>query len=260
VGNYYFLAASFPPLILGEKPDITFDELTARLQINLSKQDFEQTVVLRRFLDLSNVRALFLEDAIDPRGNLSEKELDQALLLKDGLPEYAFDFLDRFETAAEKLRFFSGLISTYFNEEIQRQEGFLKEYLTFERSWRLVLLTLRVKQGAKQLGRDVSAELQFEDLTDPLVLDILAQKDAATYDPPIEFAELKEKYLACGSDPWQQFKTVAEWRFHRIEELVNEPLFSIDWILSYMARLLIVEQWNDLDHTKGKIILEAFVT
>ena len=256
MGNYYFLAASFPPLVLGEKPDITFDELTARLLINLNKKDYEQTVVFRRFLDLINVRALFLEDAIDPRGNLSEKELDQALLLKDGLPEYAFDFLDRFESAAEKLRFFSGLISTYFNEEILKQEGFLKDYLEFERSWRLVLLALR----AKQLGRDVIGELQFEDLTDPLVLGILAQKDAPDYDPPIEFLDLKEKYLACGSDPWLQFKTVAQWRFHRIEELVNKPLFSIDWILSYMARLLIVEQWNDLDSAKGKIILEAFVT
>ena len=118
-----------------------------------------------------------------------------------------------------------------------------------------MLLALR----AKQLSRDVIAELQFEDLTDPLVLGILAQKDAATYDPPIEFLELKEKYLSCGSDPWLQFKTVAEWRFHQIEEMVNKPLFSIDWILSYMARLLIVEQWNDLDSAKGKIILEAFV-
>ena len=255
MANYYFLAASFPPLVLGEKPDITFDELTARLAINLTKKDFEQTVVFRRFLDLSNIRALFLEDAIDSRGNLNEKELDQALLLQDGLPEYAFDFLGRFETAAEKLRFFSGLISTYFNEEILRQKGFLKSYLEFERSWRLVLLALR----AKQLGRDVIAELQFEDLTDPLVLGILAQKDAPSYDPPIEFADLKEKYLSCGPDPWLQFKTMAEWRFHRIEELVEKPLFSIDWILSYMARLLIVEQWHDLDHAKGKIILEAFV-
>jgi hypothetical protein len=39
----------------------------------------------------------------------------------------------------------------------------------------------------------------------------------------------------------------------------EKPLFSIDWILSYMARLLIVEQWNELDSAKGKIILEAFV-
>jgi hypothetical protein len=255
VGNYYFLAASLPPLVLGEKPDISFDELCVRLQINLSKKDLQKTAVLRRFIDLTNIRALFLEDAIDPRGNLNEKELDQALLLKDGLPEYAHDFLDRFESNTEKLRFFSGLLSTYFNEEVQKQSGFLKGYLIFERAWRLVVLALR----SKALGRDVVSELQFEDLKDPLVLDILAQKDAPDYDPPIEYQQLKEKYLSCGPDPWQQFKVVAQWRFERIEELVQAPLFSIDWILSYMARLLIVEQWNDLDVAKGKIILEAFV-
>jgi len=256
MANYYFLAASLPPLVLGEKPDLSFEELSARLSINLTVKDFEKTVVFRRFLDLTNIRALFMEDAIDPRGNLSEKELDQALLLQDGLPQYAFDFLDRFETAAEKLRFFSGLISTYFNEEIAHQkEGFLKTYLEFERSWRLVLLALR----AKQLGRDVIAELQFEDLRDPLVLDVLAQANAASYEPPIEYLDLKEKYLSAGPDPWQQYKVIAEWKFKRIEELVDQPLFSIDWILSYIARLLIVEQWYELDSAKGKIILEAFV-
>ncbi len=255
MANYYFVAASLPPLALGEKPDITFDELMARLEINLTRQDYQKVVVFRRFIDLNNIRSLFLEEAIDPRGNLNEKELDQALLLQDGLPLYVFDFLDQFENVVEKLRFSPGLLSVYFREEQIAQEGFLKKYLEFERQWRLVILALR----AKQLGRDIVHELQFEDLQDPLVLDILAQKDALSYDPPVEFLDLKEKYLSCGPDPWQQFKVISEWRFHTIEELVDEPMFSIDWILAYMARLLIVEQWNELDIEKGKIILEAFV-
>jgi hypothetical protein len=255
VANYYFLAASLPPLVLGEKPDFSFEELISRLDINLTKEDLQKTVVFRRFTDLNNIRMLFLEDAIDPRGNLNEKELDQALLLHDGLPDYVFDFLDQFESIAEKLRFFSGLISAYFAEEIAHEKGFLQNYLKFEREWRLIILAIR----AKQLGRDITAELQFEDLKDPLVMDILAQRDATSYDPPADFVGLKEKYLSCGPDPWQQNKVVAQWRFQQIEELVEKPLFSIDWILSYMAQLLIVEQWNDLDESKGKIILEAFV-
>jgi hypothetical protein len=181
--------------------------------------------------------------------------LDQALLLFDGLPDYVFDFLNQFENIPEKLRFFSGLISQYFAEEIEHETGFLKKYLTFEREWRLVVMALR----AKQLGRDITAELQFEDLKDPLVVEMLAQKDATAFDPPADYVELKEKYLSCGPDPWQQNKVVAQWRLDQIEELVEKPLFSIDWILSYMARLLIVEQWNELDESKGKIILEAFV-
>jgi hypothetical protein len=255
VANYYFLAASLPPLTLGEKPDFSFEELVARLEINLTKDDLEQTTVFRRFIDLNNIRMLFLEDAIDPRGNLNEKELDQALLLQDDLPQYVFDFLDQFENIQEKIRFFSGLLAHYFSEEGEQQRGFLKSYLKFEREWRLVILTLR----AKQLGRELIEELQFEDLKDPLIIDILAQKDSPSYDPPPEYIELKEKYLSCGPDPWQQNKVVSEWRFHHIEELVEKPLFSIDWILSYMARLLIVEQWNELDEAKGKLILEAFV-
>jgi uncharacterized protein DUF2764 len=62
--NYYFLAASLPPLELGEVPDITFRELVRRLEINLTKNDFEKTVVLRRAIDLVNIRALLLEEPI----------------------------------------------------------------------------------------------------------------------------------------------------------------------------------------------------
>ena len=255
MGNYYFLAASLPPLVLGEKPDVTFEELTSRLEINLTKSDFEQTVIFRRYIDMSNIRALFLEESIDPRGNLNEKELDEAMLLKDGLPQYVFDFLDRFTDMSEKLRNFSGLFSTFFAEEVSRTDGFLHAYLEFEREWKLVMLAIR----AKELGREVTRELQFEDFTDPMVAQILAQKDSEGYDPPNDYISLKETFLSCGTDPWQQYKQVAKWRFERIEELVDRPLFSIDWVLSYMAQLLLVEHWNELDETKGKMILDAFV-
>jgi hypothetical protein len=256
VANYYFLAASLPPLVLGEKPDFSFEELSNRLAINLTKDDFEKSVILRRAIDLNNIRALFLEESIDPRGNLNEKELDEALLFQDGLPLYVFDFLDRYEGVSEKLKMFSGLFSTFYSEEILRQEGFLKKYFMFEREWRLVLLALR----ARDLGRDITRELQFEDMSDPLVAQILAERDAPLFEPPVEYISLKEKFLACGPDPWQQYREVVRWRFEKLEELATKPLFSIDWILSYMARLILVEQWNELDEAKGKMILDAFVS
>jgi hypothetical protein len=253
--NYYFLAPSLPPLILGEKPDISFEELINRLEINLTKKDLEKAACFRRYLDISNIRALFLEESIDSRGNLSEKDLDEALLLKDGLPEYVFDFLDQYEEVSEKVRHFSGLFATFFAEEMEKAKGFLKAYFTFEREWKLVMLAIR----AKDTGRDVVRELQFEDFTDSIVAQILAQKDSEGYEPPVEYAALKEIYNACGSDPWQLYRRSTEWRFHQVEELVQAPLFSMDWVLSYMARLLLVEQWNELDEIKGKMILEAFV-
>ncbi|MFI5334726.1 MAG: DUF2764 family protein, partial [Chlamydiales bacterium] len=139
MGNYYFLAGSLPPLVLGQKPDITFEELTSRLKINLSKRDFAKVKTLLLFTDLQNIRALLVEEPIDPRGNLDEKELDEALLIRNILPEYVFDFFDQYENLTDRVRNFFGLLSRYFTNEIPQQTGFLHQYLSFEREWRLVM-------------------------------------------------------------------------------------------------------------------------
>ncbi len=254
MANYYFLAASLPELTLGEIPDISFVELGLRLAVNLSKRDFAKTVVLRRYIDLHNIRCLLLEENLDPRGNLDEKELDEALLVHNLLPQYVFDFLDEFGGPVERMAHFSALLNRFFVEETPRQKGFMKAYLTFEREWRLVMIGLR----AKETGRDVAKELQFEDPHDPIVAQILAQKDAADYDPPAEYEDLKELLASCGNDPWEKYKVFAAYRFNKIEEMALKPTFSMDWILSYMAKLLIVEAWNDLDAKKGREILDTY--
>lgn len=253
MGNYYFLAPSLPDLILGQKPEVSFEELQGRIAINLSKEDYAKASVFGLFIDINNIRSLFLEEPIDPRGNLSEKELDEALLVHSSLPEYVFDFLNQFDTVPEKVRHFPGLIARFFAEEILKAGGFLRRYLKFERDWRLVLTALR----AKGLHRDILRELQFEDFSDPLVAQILSQRDAPQYEPPEEFRGLKEIFLSCGNDPWEQHRAFDAWRFHKVEEMVVKPLFSIDWILSYMARLLIVEYDYELDKNKGKMIVDT---
>lgn len=256
MANYYFVAPSLPELVLGGRPDITFEEFQNRLEVNLTKEDFKKTLILRRFIDLNNIRSLLLEQPIDPRGTLNEKELDEALLIRNILPSYVFEFLDQYDQPLDIVKNFSGLLTRFFKEEIAAHEGFLRDYLIFERNWRLVMLGLR----AKELGRDVVRELQFEDFSDPIVAQILAQKDAEQYEPPVEFMELKEILTSCGSDPWERYKAFAAWRFHKIEEMVKRPLFSIDWILAYMAQLIIVEDWNELDGGRGKLILENYKT
>lgn len=254
--NYYFVAASLPELKLGEKPEISFEELVYRLSLNLSRQDLEKVEVLRRYIDLLNIRALLLEEPLDPRGNLSEKELDEALLLETFFPPYVFDFLNQYEDKKDQVRNFSALLLRYFTEEGKEKEGFLKKYLAFEREWRLVVAAMR----AKKYKMDITRELQFEDFTDPIIADVLAQKDVEQYEPPAEYQDLKELIHACGDDPWALFKTISEYRFQKIEEMSGYPLFSIDWILGYMARLMLVEQWVELDEEKGKNILENFKT
>lgn len=252
--NYYFVVPSLPPLSLREKTDMTFGELMVRLEINLTKADLEKTKVLRRLVDIYNIRALMTEEPIDPRGNLNEKELDEALLTHTMLPGYVFDFLEQFEKPPDKIRNFYGLLARFFNEEIPKQKGFLQKYLAFERESRLVLLAIR----AKQLGRDIARELQFDDPQDPFVAQILAQKDSPSYEPPMEYAELKELIASSYADPWAEQRAFSEYRFRKITELAEKDNFTIDQILAYMAQLMIYEQIKELDADKGNMILETF--
>lgn len=254
MSNYYYLAASLPPLEFPSVPDISFESLKESLRLNLSEKDLKKVEALRLFVDISNIRPLLLEEEIDPRGNLSEKELDEAVLVRDFLPDYVFEFLDKYDTLPDKLRHFSELLSHFFAAQLQEQTGFLKEYLIFEREWRLVVLALR----AKTVRRDVIRELQFEDFNDPIVSQIIAQKDSDQYEPPAEYKDLKEKFIACGPDPWQQNKMLSEYRFNKIEEMLEKGQFSMDAILAYLAQLMIVEYWNELDEERGKVILDTF--
>lgn len=254
--NYYFVAPSLPPLALDQAPEITFEELMNRLQLNLSRNDLRQVEVLRLAVDLSNIRALYSHQPIDPRGNLSEKELDDALLAEADLPQYVFEFLDQFEENEEKARHYFGLLSRYYSEEGGKAQGFLKQLLTFQREVRLVLAAMR----AKKLKRDVLKEFQFEDFTDPLVAHILAQRDMESYDPPLEYQDLKDKVLAAGEDPLEQYKAVIGYELDRIEEMTGYPLFSLAWILGYVAKLLLVERYHQLDGKRGREIVDKFKT
>ena len=254
--NYYFVAPSLPVLVLGEDPEMSFDELMQRLELNLDRGDLKKIEVIRRAVDLDNIRCLYLEKPLDTHGNLSEKELDEALLVEADLPGYVFEFLEQFEETKEKARHYFGLLSHYYAEEIPRAEGFLRSLLTFQREVRLVLAALR----AKKTGRDITEELQFEDFTDPFVAHILAQKDMEDYDPPIEYQDLKEKLRTCGDDPWQQYRVIVAYEFERIEDMSGYPLFALDWILGYIARLMLVEKWAALDFEKGREMIDKYKT
>ena len=252
--NYYFVVPSLPPLSIRGRPELSFVDMMERLKICLSRKDLEKTKVIRLFVDICNIRALFLEEDIDPHGNLSEKELDEALLLQTNLPEYVFHFLSQFKKVSDKISHFPGLLALFFNEELRKWKGFLHSYLMFERESRLVLVGLR----AKRLGIDLLKELQFEDPKDPLVAHLLAQKDMDRYDPPTEYQDLKDLMDSCYQDPWAEYEAFALYRFRRLEEMAEGKAFSVDRILCYMAQLMIVEDLFELDAQKGAMILDTF--
>ena len=252
MGEYYFVNAALPPLSFGQKPELSFHELKEMLHENLSASDLKKVGYLLRPIDLANIRAFWMGIPMDVKGNYTPKELEEVLLVKDPLPEYLIDFLDRYDTTEQRLHYFSSLYVSLYRDTQEKLDGFLFQYYMFEREVRLVLAALR----AKKMKRDVVRELQFEDPTDTIVTDILAQKDSPDYTPPQEYEDLKELFVRHADNPKALQRAVLEYRFAKYEELTENQFFSLDRILSYLARLMIVESWDSLDAEKGKALIE----
>ena len=253
--NYYFLATALPDLQIGTPPDISFKTFDFLLKMNLAPEDYQQSVVMRRYYDIQNIRFFWMEEEWDPRGYYNENELEEALLTQMGLPGYVYEYLEKYEHLEERLHNFPALVSAYFLNEIAAAEGFLREYLIFEREWRLVLAGFR----AKKLGRDVVAELQFEDPYDEVVAQILAQKDAESYEPPTRYGDLKALFEEHYDAPLELYQAMCEYRFQKVETMYGIDVFSISRILAYMAQLIIVEKWLELDKKQGLQVVDEIV-
>jgi hypothetical protein len=107
--QYYFAGTSLPPLAIGVKPELSFKDLLELLKENLTESDWKKVELLLFPVDLSNIRALWMSQPLDEKGLHTPKELEESLLVRTGLPEYLIDFLDRYESTGDRLRYFPSL-------------------------------------------------------------------------------------------------------------------------------------------------------
>lgn len=253
--NYYFLGTLLPELHIGEPPEIGLREYEQLLQENLTNDDFAKTRTIRNLYDILNLRLHWKGEPLDPLGNYDEGELLEAFATRSMLPSYIFNFMDKYESVEERLKHFPALLATFFSEEIKRASGFFKAYFILERELRLVLTAFR----AKKLNRDVTIDLQYENHEEPLIAQILAQKDSPSYEPPEKYEELKTLFERYSHLPLELQKALFEFRIQKIEEMLGLDMFSADRILGYFVELILIEKWQQMDKQKGLEIVDSML-
>lgn len=250
--EYYFLASLLPPLEIGHIPALGFADLMVLLDANLGRKD-RQTV--RKFLsmiDFQNMRAFWAKESFEKRGNLNHEQMEEVLShlewpSGESLPQFLIDYLGKYPSDKERLDHFSLLMSQFYAYQLEHESGFIRDFFAFQRDLHLVLVGFR----AKKLSKNVAVELQYEDETDPIVAQILAQKDAKNFEPPFEYKELKRIFEEYADSPLELHKAISEYQFDYIIEHWGNEAFSLERILNYLARLILVEQWLELDVQKG---------
>ena len=219
---------------LKTEPECSFAQIKDDFHMNLSPQDLRSVHALLEPIDLYNMKALWLGKPLDERGSILGKDLEEALLVRESVPEYVSEYFDSYETDEERLRCFPALVSSMYS---QKREGFLGEFFAFKREVACILSALR----AKKLGKDLVQVFQFEDPTDPFIAQILAQKDGPEYVPPVEYEDLKTLFVENDQEPEKLADALSKYQFEWLEEAESRDHFTLDRILAYAAKLMLVE-------------------
>lgn len=252
MAKYYFVGTYIPELQIGIMPDISVEEYSTLLKENLTGSDYEEVKKLKYLFDLENIRSLWSGKPVNGYGNFNENTLEESLLNGIDLPNYVYEYSDRYESKEERLRNFAKLYADFFQSS---GSGFLKTLFKQERAIHLILVALR----AKKFNRSIVQEMQYENPEDDLVAQILAQKDAKTFDPPEEYGELKGIYEKYWDKPLELHQALVSYRFKKLEDLTGLEVFTLDRLLAYYFQLVLAHQWMGLDRANGKEMITTIV-
>lgn len=255
MANHYFLATLLPPLKVGSHVELGSKEIHFLLEQNLSPHELRAVWVLKLLIDIDNIRSIWQKQPFKHGGNYELHDLEERLFFKERLPKYILDYLEQYHETKEQIQHFPKILHQYFAYESQTTDPFLKPYLTFQWQSRLVFVALR----AHDLKRNIEAELAFEDKEDPFVAELLAASREKKFDPPAPYADLKALYESKKAAPLNLYQAISEWRFSRIEEMIEWDNFSVGRILGYVAQLELCEEWLQLDKLKGLEIVEEMM-
>ncbi|MCH9611702.1 MAG: hypothetical protein S4CHLAM102_01720 [Chlamydiia bacterium] len=247
-----FIAAGLESLDLSKKPETHFDNLMESFEQFMPKPFLHQVKVIRRYIDIINIRSFLKNEPIDHRGNLSAEELEIELANGELLPDYVIEYFEENQTKDQQIRNFPGLISRYFSNEMSEAKGVLREYLQFERELRLLIAVVL----AKRLGMNVREQLQFEDTSDPFVTFLLAQADRQRIDFPFGFEELQGAFDEnVGAD--ERLRMINAFRYNRFNAVHVSEQLSQETILVHLIQLMILEDYYALDAHAGQSVIDS---
>lgn len=250
-----FAYSSLPPPDFHSSTSITLEKFYELLDLSLTDGMKAKLASIRRLIDVKNILSFQTGVMFDSKGNFHESNLRLSLLNNEDLPEYILDFLEEHKENSDVVKHFPELYSMFFKEEIAKG-GVAGEFLTFEKNLILILFGFT----GKRLALDIEKYLQYEDLTNPLVIHLLLQKkNSGPFIFPYEYKDLEDRINQTGADPMKQYLSIAIYRFNYYKAIFEEDPCSFRSVCAYMMCLWLLDEKEELNEKLGRKVLIEIV-
>lgn len=255
--QYYYLISGLPDLVLDQsKLPFSIAAFREELAIHLHPEDYALTNYI--FYPADNYNLLNLlqktEEEWDETGRFSHDTLAGALRVPDALPEYLQTFTTAWqaqEPLFPNMTWQNQLTWLYYDYAIESTEGFLHECFTFERDLRNILVALNCRRNK------LSMEGQL--IGDYPLAHALRSSHARDFGLSGEYPII-ERLLQWEDNNWLEREIALDaihWEF--IEQLNIFNYFSVEVVLAYLIKLMLMKRWVPLDKMDGEAAFRQLV-
>ncbi|MFV0290583.1 MAG: DUF2764 family protein [Mangrovibacterium sp.] len=263
--NYYYLVAGLPDILLGDKrKGFGSVELLNSLREELNTSDYALARSLYLPFDHTNFlnKKYTSKASFDERGVYSEEEIEKLLSKRtiesiegQEFPNYLLRLAEKIDDHEELSRSEAEveLTTAYYDYLLSFKNKFLSHYVAFERNMKNVFIALN---GRKY---DIDVSHEFVD-GDEILADALRKSRARDFGLLGEIDRLEEMLKLFDNPNLQErgFK-IDQLKWDYIEELNFFNYFTVEKLLGFIYKLLLVERWMDLSPEEGKKLFERLL-
>ncbi len=255
--QYYYLVAGLPDIVL-DQPKMPFSVAAFREELKAQLHPDDYRLVEWLFLPADNRNLLhFLlktEATWDDNCHYSPDDFADALREPERLHVYMQTFIAAFQ-AQEPLRpgmtWENQLTELFYDYALANTQGFLNDWFLFDRNLRNVLAAMSIRRNRLSAEGQLIGEYEFTAA--------LRNSHARDFGLSGEFP-MMERLLQWEDNNWlEREMAIDAKRWKHLDDLNAFNYFSVEVLLAYLIKLMILQRWAPLDKADGETVFKNII-
>lgn len=249
--NYYYLVSGLPEIFLEQsKAPFSVAEFVQHLAETLQGDDFKLVGLILLPYDNELLLDLLLDRKNTPHSlcRYTREELEEKLKTPGLLPSYMYRF---YESYRQETPVWSGLswenqlTRLYYEYVIDKTEGFLRDWFTFEQDLKNIITAINCRHFNRAMAGQLIGQSELTDtLTGSHARDFGLSNERPYVDNLLSALE-REKLM-------EREKAIDHIKWTFIDEANTFHYFTIEVVLGYFLKLSMLERWVMLNRQQGQ--------
>jgi len=263
--KYHCLIAGLPELDLSSrKAWISPKDFRMQLELDLHPDDFRMVELVFLKLDNQHLVDFIMHGSFNRMegSNFSLEDFQKQVaqfdaILPEGdlLPPYMADMLRQYqqpESSPDRMEVEKAAADLYFEYIMEHGNDFLRDYTQFEYNMANLLAYIEAGNHAMDPWKSIAGDTTFvQHLREDSSVTLAASAGFEMYLEITCYAELP--FLA------EKEMRYDEVRWRMIEEMAYFDEFTVDTVLAYLLKVLLIERWTRLEKEAGEEKLRGMV-